>query len=70
MKPDRSRGACRYAAKQESRLLVDVPTDPPSTLAEMRVCETAYNVVELWLWLSLRFESFPDRLAMQVLTPR
>lgn len=65
----RSQHACRYAAGQESQLLLDVPTEPPATLPEMRLCETAYNIVELWLWLSLRFDHFPDRPSMQVRVP-
>lgn len=44
-----------------------VPTTPPRNVAEMAYCESAYQVISIWLWLSMRFsEAFPNPHVAQV----
>lgn len=39
----------------------------PCNRAEVALCESAYQVVSTWLWLSLRFtEACPDRSVAEV----
>ncbi|TMS38759.1 hypothetical protein L596_005409 [Steinernema carpocapsae] len=41
--------------------VLKVPNEKPRTIAEMAFLETAYDVTDLYLWLSLRYEDmFPD----------
>jgi Mitochondrial degradasome RNA helicase subunit C terminal len=58
---------CRYAHDKSVPLEVHIPANPPITIAELTLCESAYHIVSLWLWLSFRFaDAFPDRAAVQV----
>jgi hypothetical protein len=69
--------ARRYAAGGPVPL--EIPLDParvPATPEEMRELETAHAVVDLWLWLALRFEgagaggAFPGRERAEALAAR
>eukprot|EP00892_Ulva_mutabilis_P010547 jgi/Ulvmu1/7865/UM004_0096.1 len=52
----------RYAEDGSVVLDMTLPTDSPKNIAEMSHCEAAYQVVSIWLWLSMRFaEAFPER---------
>lgn len=59
--------ACRFAARGSVALDMSLPADAPRNIAEMSQCEAAYQVVSIWLWLSMRFaEAFPDRHVVEV----
>jgi hypothetical protein len=69
--------ARRYAAGGPVPL--EIPLDParvPATPEEMRELETAHAVVDLWLWLALRFKdagsggAFPGRERAEALAAR
>lgn len=59
---------CRYSEKKIVPLNIRVPEDlVPSNRAEVAMCESAYQVVSSWMWLSLRFaEACPDRSVAEV----
>lgn len=58
---------CRFATDGTVPLDMEVPITPPRNTAEMAYCESAYQVISIWLWLSMRFaEAFPNRHVAQV----
>ena len=57
----------RYAERKTVPLEMAVPHMTPANRAEIAMCESAYQIVSTWLWLSLRLaDACPDRAAAEV----